>query len=252
MTGRHRTDRAEIGPRLIGLLSVLLLAGVLLVIITLFRNRDGSAVTTIALAGDTTAGTPTSASTTTPQPTTTTAAPSTTAPATTLADPLAALFMTETGLGDVRFGTGADDAVSQISVVLGDPTEDTGWTATFETCPGPEARVVRWTSLQAFLTNGATDWAPQGTQHFFHYGNSISAGGGDVLDLRTAAGVAVGDSIGELKAAYGDRVTVSDDPLFGPLWEVRVDGAGALWGTAGTATDQGLIDSINGGPGCGE
>jgi hypothetical protein len=252
MTGRHSPDRTETGPRLLSLLSVLLVAGVLLVIISLLRNTDGSAVTTLALAGDTTAGTPTSASTTAPPPTTTTAAPSTTAAATTLADPLAALLMTETGIGDVRFGTGADDAVSQLSAVLGDPTEDRGWTATFETCPGPEARLVRWTSLQAFFTNGATDWAPQGTRHFFHYGNSISAGGGEVLGLRTDAGIAVGDSIGELKLAYGDRVTVSDDPLFGPLWEVRVDGAGALWGTAGTATDQGMIDSINGGPGCGE
>jgi hypothetical protein len=182
----------------------------------------------------------------------TTAATSTTSAPTTTTDPLAPLALTEAGIGSVRFGTDADEAIAQLSAVLGDPTEDTGWSAAFETCPGPEVRIVRWVSLQAFFTNGATDWAPQDTEHFFHYGNSINAGGGEVLDLRTLAGIGIGDSIAELKAAYGDSVTVSDDPLFGPLWEVSVGGAGALWGTAGTAADTGLIDSINGGPGCGE
>lgn len=251
MSGRHIRDQAETGRRLTTLLSVLLVAGILLVIVTLFRDTDGSTNTSTTAVAASPTTVPTSVVTTI-LATTTTSPPSTTAPATTLADPLAAIAMSETGLGDIRFGTDADDAIAQLSLILGDPSEDSGWTPAFETCPGPDARIVRWTSLQAFFTNGATDWAPQGTPHFFHYGNSITAGGGEVIDLRTSAGIAVGDPIANLKAAYGDRVTVSEDPLFGPLWEVQVDGAGALWGTAGTATDQGLIDSINGGPGCGE
>jgi hypothetical protein len=251
MSGQHSREGSEAGPRLGGLLAVLLAAALVLVIVTLFRGSGSSEITTTtAVAAATTSSSSTPS--TTAETSTTAADASTTAPVTTLADPLSDLVLTETGIGAVRFGAEADDAISQLAVALGDPTEDTGWTSAFETCPGPEARIVRWTSLQAFFTNGATDWAPQGTRHFFHYGNSITAGGGELIELRTSAGIAVGDSIGELKAAYGDRVTVSDDPLFGPLWEVQVEGAGALWGTAGTSGDQGMIDSINGGPGCGE
>jgi hypothetical protein len=231
------------------LIGILLLAALVLVVVILVRgDGDPSSTTTAAAALPTTAA-PTSTTTTRP---TTTAATSTTVATTTTTEPLAVLAMTEAGLGSIRFGTDADEAIAQLVSVLGDPSEDTGWSAAFETCPGPEVRIVRWVSLQAFFTNGATDWAPQDTEHFFHYGNSITAGGGEVLDLQTLAGIAVGDSIAELKAAYGDAVAVSDDPLFGPLWEVSVGGAGALWGTAGTAADTGLIDSINGGPGCGE
>lgn len=257
MSGQHSHEGSEAGPRLGGLLAVLLAAALLLVIVTLFRGSGSSDITTTTAGAAGTTSALTSSAPATTAETSTTADASTTAPvtsltATTLADPLSVLALTETGIGAVRFGTEADDAISQLALALGDPTEDSSWTPTFETCPGPEARIVRWTSLQAFFTNGATDWAPQGTRHFFHYGNSITAGGGELIELRTSAGIAVGDSIEELKAAYGDRVTVSDDPLFGPLWEVQVEGAGALWGTAGTSGDQGLIDSINGGPGCGE
>jgi hypothetical protein len=238
---------------MIGLLSVLLVAGVLLVIITLFREDvPAPATTTTAIAGGTTSTTSASTETTVGANTTTAETPTTAPTSTTLADPFAALAMSEAGLGDVGFGTLADDAIFELGLILGEPTEDTGWTPEFQTCPGPEARIVRWTSLQAYFTDGATEWAAQGTPHFFHFGNSVNAGGGEVLDLRTSQGIAVGDTLGALKAAYGDRVTVSDDPLFGPLWEVQVDGAGALWGTAGTADDEGRIDSINGGPGCGE
>ncbi|MEX0666702.1 MAG: hypothetical protein WD313_00015, partial [Acidimicrobiia bacterium] len=171
---------------------------------------------------------------------------------TTLADPLAALALNPTGIGDLTFGTDADETMTQLALVLGNPTEDTGWTPSFETCPGTEARVVRWTSLQAFFTNGATEWAPEGTRHFFHYSQSILAGGGVLIELTTSNGIGINSTLGELAAAYGEQVTISDDPVFGPFWEVDVAGAGVLWGTAGATGDSGMIDSINGGSGCGE
>ncbi len=118
--------------------------------------------------------------------------------------------------------------------------------------PGPKPRVVRWTSFQAFFTNGATEWAPEGTRHFFHYGQSITAGGGELIDLRTAAGIGINSTLGELTSAYGDRATIVDDPIFGPFWEVDGAGPGVLWGTAGSLGENGMIDSINGGSGCGE
>jgi hypothetical protein len=165
---------------------------------------------------------------------------------------LAALALNPTGVGDLTFGTDADETVAQLVLVLGSATEDTGWTPSFETCPGTEARVVRWTSLQAFFSNGATEWAPEGTRHFFHYSQSILAGGGVLIELTTSNGIGINSTLGELTTAYGEQVTISDDPVFGPFWEVDVAGAGVLWGTAGATGDNGMIDSINGGAGCGE
>ena len=141
--------------------------------------------------------------------------------------------MNPTGIGDIAFGIDDEETVAQLTLVLGNPTEDTGWDASFETCPGTEARVVRWTSLRVFFTNGATDWAPEGTRHFFHYGQSTLAGGGELIDLRTSTGIGINSTLGELEADYGDGVTIVDDPVFGPFWEVDVAGAGVLWGTAG-------------------
>jgi hypothetical protein len=254
--GRHASDPDDQpGRRLVGLLGVLLSAIVLVGVVSLLRQGepDPQAGETTTTSVVTTTSTSELETTTTGSLSSTTVA--TTQPAsttTTLADPLAALALNPTGLGDVSFGSDADETVAQLSLVLGSPTEDTGWTPSFETCPGTEARVVRWTSFQAFFTNGATDWAPEGTRHFFHYGQSTSAGGGVLIDLTTTTGIGINSTLGELAAAYGDGVTIVDDPVFGPFWEVVGTGPGVLWGTAGSLGDNGMIDSINGGSGCGE
>lgn len=234
------------------LLGILLSAAIVVTLFALFRdnpNEPTDQTTTSVNGSDTTTASPTT--TTTAVATTQTTA--TTAPTTTtLGDPLAALVLNPTGISDITFGSDADETVGQLSLVLGSPTDDTGWTLSFETCPGTEARVVRWTSLQAFFTNGATEWAPEGTRHFFHYGQSVLAGGGVLLELTTSNGIGIRSTLGELTAAYGEQVTITDDPIFGPFWEVAVAGAGVLWGTAGATGDSGMIDSINGGFGCGE
>ena len=252
-----------LGRRLVALVAVLLAAALVLTVLAIFRDDPGGVAgeTTSTSTGTTVSGTTALGSTTTvavtittttTAVTTTDTTPVTAATTSTLADPLAALALNPTGVGDVVFGTGVDETVSQLGAVLGSPTEDTGWTPSFETCPGTEARVVRWTSLQAFFTNGATDWAPEGTPHFFHFGQSTLAGGGVLIDLTTSTGIGINSTLGDLAAAYGDQVRIVDDPVFGPFWEVDVPGAGVLWGTAGAMGDNGMIDSINGGSGCGE
>ena len=238
-----------------GLIGVLLSAAMVFVVIALLRQDDAGTAngqTTTSSGPTDTVATNSAPTTSTSTETTTQTTTTTTASTTTLADPLAALPLNPTGIGDLIFGTDAEETVAQLTLVLGNPTEDTGWTPSFETCPGTEARVVRWTSLQAFFTNGATEWAPEGTRHFFHYGQSITAGDGVLLELTTDNGIAINSTLGELAAAYGEQVTISDDPVFGPFWEVDVAGPGVLWGTAGASGDNGMIDSINGGSGCGE
>jgi hypothetical protein len=235
-----------------GLLGILLSAAIVVTLVALLRpdsnDPPDETTTSVAAADTTSASETTSTSAVATSQTTATTTPTTT----TLGDPLAALILNPTGIGDITFGSDADETVAQLSLVLGSPTEDTGWTPSFETCPGTEARVVRWTSLQAFFSNGATEWAPEGTRHFFHYSQSVLAGGGVLIELTTSNGIGIRTTLGELAAAYGEQVTITDDPIFGPFWEVDVAGAGVLWGTAGAIGDSGMIDSINGGSGCGE
>lgn len=236
-----------------GLLGILLSAAIVVTLVALLRpaavELPDQTTTSVDVADTTPA---TSATTGTSAAATSQTTGTTQATTTTLGDPLAALVLNPTGIGDITFGSDADETVAQLSAVLGSPTEDTGWTPSFETCPGTEARVVRWTSLQAFFTNGSTEWAPAGTPHFFHYSQSVLAGGGVLLELFTGNGIGIRSTLGELAAAYGEQVTITDDPIFGPFWEVDTAGPGVLWGTAGAIGDNGMIDSINGGSGCGE
>ena len=254
MTGRHASDPDNALGRRVGLvIAALAVVGVALTAVSLSRDNDPvtpPTATTTSTVTDISTSRPTTRSTV--ADTTTPVTDTTAAAETTLADPLTALALNPTGIGDVIFGTEAEEAVAQLSLVLGSPTEDTGWTPSFETCPGTEARVVRWTSLQAFFTNGATDWAPAESRHFFHYGQSTRAGGGVLVDLRTSSGIGINSTLGELASAYGAEARIVDDPVFGPFWDVDVEGPGVLWGTAGAIGENGMIDSINGGSGCGE
>lgn len=244
MPGRHQEPSARLGVLL------LTLAGLALVVLVvqLIRGEDSTPTTTLATAR---ASTTTSASTTEPSVTVTNVGTTTSiATSSTLADPLEALFLTGDGVGEIRLGSDVDLAINQLSAVLGLPDDDTNWTTTLGTCPGTESRIVRWSSLQIFLTNGETAWAS--VPHFFHYGQSLAAGGGEYLDLRTDKEIGIGSTIADLKAGYGEMVTVGDDPAFGPYWEVLGEEPSYLWGTASGVADDSVIDSINGGAGCGE
>lgn len=240
MPGRHQQP----SPRLGIVLSVIAGLAVVVSIILALRGDEPETATTLVVALSTT----TVAPTTTP----TTIASSTTATvlATTLADPLDSLFLAGDGIGEIGLGSPAETAITQLSATLGLPDDDTDWTSSLGTCPGTESRIVRWSSLQIFLTNGQTAWATE--PHFFHYGQSLAAGGGEYLDLRTEKEIGIGSTISELKSAYGEAVIVGDDPAFGPYWEVAGPDPSYLWGTATGVADDAVIDALSGGAGCGE
>lgn len=255
------SESPNLARRLIWALGGLLVIGMVLVAVTLLGGAGGSdpttsttTPTTTLVAGETT--TTRSSTTTIGSSTTTTTDGSTTtsSTATTLVDPSASLILTGEGIGSLGFGVEADRVIADLNEVLGSSDEDSDWVdsfSTFGTCPGTEARLVRWASLQAFFTNGETEWAPEGIRHFFHYSHSVAAGGGDVLDLETDKGIRLGATVGGLRDAYGSDVSFTDDPLFEVLWEVTAD-EGILWGSASSIEDDGLITVINGGFGCGE
>jgi hypothetical protein len=228
---------------------LVVIAGLAVLTSVILALRDGETdpPSTVVSAADTTA---LESPSTEVEPTTAILTTTTSQARSTLADPLDSLLLAGDGIGEIGLGTAADAAVTQLSVTLGSPDDDTDWSAALGTCPGTESRIVRWSSLQIFLTNGETAWASN--PHFFHYGQSLAAGGGEYLDLRTDKEIGIGSTIGELKLAYGEAVTVSDDPAFGPYWEVGGTEPSYLWGTATGVADDSVIDSVLGGAGCGE
>jgi hypothetical protein len=248
--------RSRLPQVMVLVLTLTLILGIFLIGTLLRAQNDAESeetTTTTVVAANTTSTTATTAPITTTEAATTTSVETTTTTTTAPPDPTAGLRLRASGLGQVVFGTDADQTISAITEMVGAPSEDTGWDPfNFPTCPGEQVRVVRWASLEVFFSDGATDWAPAGTPHFFHYGHSVFAGSGESLDLATENGVRLGTTVAELKEAYGPDVLVIEDPSFGGLWEVDVPGAGILWGAVNTVTDDGVVESINGGAGCGE
>ena len=192
--------------------------------------------------------------TTVPATTTSTAAPTTTsttlAPTTTTTVPaVVGLELSGDGLGDVLFGADAQGAIDYIVSVLGAPSNDTGWIDPMSigaACPGTEVRFVDWNDLYVFLSDDS-GYASD-ARHFagFVYGPAF----GPTLNpfgLATGAGIAVGDTVAQVRAVY-PSVIVTDDELAGPSF-VLEDG---LFGFLSGAAETDAIIAFQGGVGCGE
>ncbi len=251
---------------LLGLGGAVVLAALTLVVVA---SRTGDVTTTTVAAAPTTnppatattrpttGTTTTEATTTTTQATTTTEATTTTTEATTtttVVDPTAVLVLEPDGLGDIPFGTGAEETIARLRELLGDPDEDSGWISSFSvfgTCPGTEVRMARWQTLEVFFSDGPTDWAPAGVRHFFSYSNSALIDA-PLLDLATREGLRVGSTVADVRAFYGDGAVVSGDPYFEAQFINDVPGAGFMWGLLSGPDPTDVVQSIQGGVGCGE
>ena len=201
------------------------------------------------------------ATTTTEQSTTTSAATTTTAQTTTTVPPPAGLVLNPDGLGAVAFGASPDDTIAVVTAAVGDDHDvDTGWVDAFDnpygTCPAPEVRGVEWGILVTLFTKAATDFASEGTEHFFAYmyAPDPSKPGAGPQGLQTAEGIGLGSSRAQLLAAYQTRVQIFDDEIFGTFFQIDLDfeTETALGGnlTGPEETDQ--VSSFLGGQGCGE
>jgi hypothetical protein len=245
------------------------LTGLLVVLAGLILYQvfgDGGSVTTTSATSTTSASSTTStpsstttseaATSTTAEATTTTAAETTTTTEAATTTTAPEVFLTPQGIGDIRFGTDPDTAIGELTELFGDPDEDSDWVESFSvfgTCPGTEVRVVRWESLQAYFTDGATEWSPEGIRHFFHYSQSVPVEpDAPVIQITTEEGVRLGSTVAELESAYGDDVTISDDPVFGSTWQVDAPGADFIGGYLTGITQEHVVTAINGGIGCGE
>ena len=98
----------------------------------------------------------------------------------------------------------------QLSLVLGSPTEDTGWTAFLRNLsrnrsPGSALDQPPGVLHQRCHRVGARGHAPLLSLRPVDH----CAGGGVLIDLITSTGIGINSTLGELSAAYGDQVTIS-------------------------------------------
>ena len=159
------------------------------------------------------------------------------------------------GLGPLPFGTDAGRTVSILSEALGSPDNDTGWLpADVEPlqCPGSRVRLVTWGSLDVYLSDGPTDWGPDGFEHFFAYSYTIGEGAASPAgpSLRTSEGLQLGASLSRAYSIYGESSITRNHPLQGTILQVEVPGPGYLWGTFAGPGDEDLLLSLGGGIGC--
>jgi hypothetical protein len=210
---------------------------------------------------------------TTSAPATSTTGPATSAsPATSAAPrPTGTVVLRADGLGVVAFGSPEQDAMGALQGRLGPPAERGSWSGAtpFGTCPGP-VRAVRWGRLYVLFTNGPTRYAPNGRWHLFawrvetlqrskldpQYAGPTPPTAPPPLrgySPRTAAGIGVGSTVAELRAAYGSRVRISSGPP-GNIYRFRIGqgAAGELSGSLSGGTPGATVTGLDAGAVCGE
>ncbi len=280
---RPSTNRLERWQRtLLVTLGTLVVIMAVTAVVLVIRNALGSSGLTGGPAGaDTTTVTgvattrfpvpgtePTQPATT---PVTGTSLPGTTLPpATFVEEPIVAadLYLQPEGLGPLPFGSDAERTITVLTEALGDPDNDTGWVPAdldFVQCPGVRARLVNWGSLTVYLSDGPTDWGPEGHEHLFSFtyslleGQSLPAG----PELRTSEGLRLGTTLSRASSIYGEAAIIYSDISVPPddpteeavvaqdaFLEVDVPGPGYLTGVfTGPGTEDTLV-SISGGTGC--
>ena len=191
---------------------------------------------------------------TTAAPVTTPATPPTTVAAvTTVADTTttvalgAGLTLDDDGIGDAVFGDDPDLVVSTVVAVLGEPSEDSGWIdAIARTCPGTEARFVRWGGLT--LTFGDESSITSGSRHF----SSWSFGPPDDVvqapaGLATPAGIRLGSTVADVGRAYPSASLFGGDDLGTASVQINDN----LFAYVTSIEESGVVTAMVGGQGCG-
>jgi hypothetical protein len=216
-------------------LSVLLFAALVVVAAACGGSDDD-----VSVGGDASS---TSSTTSTTEATTSTTAAETT---TTIA---AGLVLGADGVGTVSFGQDPDSAIAALTSVLGEPSSDSGFvdaaSSPYGFCPAPQVRGVVWGDLTLLFSDGDTAYGTSGEQaHLFTY----SLAGGSPA-ATTEAGIGVGSSSEDVRAAYPEAVQVPGDELVAPRFDVSLGGSEPL---RLTLDDAGTVTAVTAGQTCGE
>lgn len=153
------------------------------------------------------------------------------------------------GIGLGRFCDDADTVIAAVTGVLGEPSDDTGWSdpLAVSSCAGTEVRRVTWGSLDLYF--GDTSRFAEGVRHFFGY----VYGNRDSLEvtpqgLATPEGIGVGSTVQYLLANYPDaQVFPGEEGIADPAFYVDENLGGFLTDHAA----DGVVTVLFGGEDCG-
>lgn len=167
------------------------------------------------------------------------------------------LVLDPDGFDVARFGDPPQVVIAALTRRLGRPGADTGWRRALG-LPGPclggdprQLREVRWGGLKVYFGDGATEYGPKGTAHFNGYVLTPEPTTARAR-IATAAGIALGSTVAELKAAYGSHrvALVPDNPYYGRTFQVRSATRTTLFGGLTHMTDRGRVTWIQVGAIC--
>lgn len=252
-------------PLLTGLILGLLLVVLSVAIFNLTRDEETSAATeppvtteggadtgadTTAEPGETTTPSDDTAADTTS--TTTTAAPANFDPYVAVGNPIPFenLKLEVGGIGPIRLGSPAAEAVGQLIATFGEPTADTGpvpGTDEFgASCREAQMRVVKFGALAAVVIVDA-----DGGETFGGYRLDLTYEGAATsasAELETLSGLKLGYSVVDLRRIYdGFDINLVNDPDLGRIFELRSGNTGnlLLWGPVTDSGNEGT-DQIMG------
>ncbi len=176
--------------------------------------------------------TSTAVATTVPEASTTTT-PATTTPATTTVPAGAAAVLRPDGLGVVAFGATKDATLASLTALFGSVDE----TGTGCELAGPDVTTARWDELRVQFVD----------QVFDSYNVRPPNGVATVLDLRTEAGIGIGSTVAQLKAAYGPALAIPGLPpeFGGDDFGVTFPGTDRrIFGALSATVDSGTVRTI--------
>ena len=187
---------------------------------------------------------------TAPTVSTTTSTATTTAPPTPFIEPvgdpvdLEDLTLSVVGIGPLQLGSNADRVLGALAASLGQPDFDSGPVTggAHGTCPEGTFRVVQWGPL------GVISRLEDGTETFDSYRVDLRVP--DSTDqtpqLQTLSGFAAGSTTAELEEIYasGFRVTYTDHPVQGEIFELSSGQGFLLWGPITTSNEDGIVQGI--------
>jgi hypothetical protein len=153
--------------------------------------------------------------------------------------------------GIATFGEPQDWVVARLGDRFGPPddrgTLNQSGPQYFGVCPGDRQRFFRWGRLFALFTDGATNYSSSGGWHFFAwYAENHQVTGS--LDPATTAGIRVGSTVAELRAAYRSSVRI----LKAPPSDGFVIDRGGIHGALSNTSKSGRVTQLSAGEVCGE
>ncbi len=247
-------------PLLTGLILGLLLVVLSIAIFNLTQDDETAAAPEPPETTEAAAETTEAAETTAPPDETTDAGTSTTTTATpadfdpyvAVGDPLPFedLKLEVGGIGPIRLGAPAAEAVGQLIATLGEPTSDTGpvpGTDEFgASCGDAQMRVVKFGALAAVIIVDA-----DGEETFGAYRLDLTYEGAATsasAEIETLSGLKLGYSVVDLRRIYdGFDINLVNDPDLGRIFELRSGNTGnlLLWGPVTDSGNEGT-DQIMG------